>query len=36
VKKVVNGRSRSALMRDEVKAAKILEATVKAVKLPSR
>jgi tRNA-dihydrouridine synthase B len=34
VKKVVNGDAGSALMRDEVKAAKILEATVKAVKLP--
>ncbi|HVT50090.1 MAG TPA: tRNA dihydrouridine synthase DusB [Dongiaceae bacterium] len=34
VKKVVNGEAGSALMRDEVKAAKILEATVKAVKLP--
>jgi tRNA-dihydrouridine synthase B len=34
VKKVVNGEAGSALMRDEVKAGKILEATVKAVKLP--
>ena len=34
VKKVVNGEAGSALMRDEVKAAKILEATVKAVTLP--
>ena len=34
VKKVVNGEAGSALMRDEVKAAKILEATVNAVKLP--
>ena len=34
VKKVVNGYAGSALMRDEAKAAKILEATVKAVKLP--
>jgi tRNA-dihydrouridine synthase B len=34
VKKVVNGEAGSALMRDEMKAAKILEATVKAVKLP--
>jgi tRNA-dihydrouridine synthase B len=34
VKKVVNGHAGSALMRDEVQAAKILEATVKAVKLP--
>jgi tRNA-dihydrouridine synthase B len=34
VKKVVNGDAGSALMRDEVKAGKILEATVKAVKLP--
>src|SRR5919109_314911 len=34
VKKVVNGEAGSALMRDEAKAAKILEATVKAVKLP--
>jgi tRNA-dihydrouridine synthase B len=34
VKKVVNGHAGSALMRDEVHAAKILEATVQAVKLP--
>jgi len=35
VKKVaVNSHAGSALMRDEVKAAKILEAVVKAVKLP--
>ena len=34
VKKVVNGHAGSALMRDEVHAAKILEATAKAVKLP--
>jgi tRNA-dihydrouridine synthase B len=34
VKKVVNGHAGSALMRDETHAAKILEATVKAVKLP--
>jgi tRNA-dihydrouridine synthase B len=34
VKKVVNGEAGSALMRDEAKAARILEATVKAVKLP--
>lgn len=34
VKKVVNGEAGSALMRDEGKAAEILEATVKAVKLP--
>ncbi|HXE15635.1 MAG TPA: tRNA dihydrouridine synthase DusB [Stellaceae bacterium] len=34
VKKVVNGHAGSALMRDEVKAAKLLEATVKAVRLP--
>jgi len=34
VKKVVNGHAGSALMRDEVTAAKILEATVKAVDLP--
>jgi tRNA-dihydrouridine synthase B len=34
VKKVVNGEAGSALMRDEVKAARILEATVQAVKLP--
>jgi tRNA-dihydrouridine synthase B len=34
VKKVVNGEAGSALMRDEVQAARILEATVKAVPLP--
>ena len=34
VKKVVNGHAGSALMRDEVHAARILEATVKAVRLP--
>lgn len=34
VKKVINGHAGSALMRDEVHAAKILEATVRAVKLP--
>jgi tRNA-dihydrouridine synthase B len=34
VKKVVNGHAGSALMRDEIHAAKILEATVRAVKLP--
>src|SRR5499426_515867 len=34
VKKVVNGQAGSALMRDEVHAARILEATVKAVDLP--
>src|SRR3977135_4543377 len=34
VKKVVNGHAGSSLMRDEVHAAKILEATAKAVKLP--
>ena len=34
VKKVVNGHAGSALMRDEANAARILEATVKAVKLP--
>ncbi len=33
-KKVVNSYSGSALMRDEAKATKILEATVKAVKIP--
>lgn len=33
-KQVVNSYSGSHLMRDEVKAAKILEATVKAVKVP--
>ena len=34
VKKVVNGHAGSALMRDETHAARILEATVKAVSLP--
>jgi tRNA-dihydrouridine synthase B len=34
VKKVVNGHAGSALMRDEAHAARILSATVKAVKLP--
>ncbi len=34
VKKVVNGHAGSALMRDESHAARILEATVKAVTLP--
>lgn len=34
VKKVVNGYAGSALMRDEILAGRILEATVKAVKLP--
>lgn len=34
VKKVVNGYAGSALMRDECKATQILEAVVKAVKLP--
>jgi tRNA-dihydrouridine synthase B len=34
VKKVVNGHAGSSLMRDEIGAAKILEATVKAVDLP--
>lgn len=34
VKKVVNGHAGSALMRDEYLAAKIIEATVKAVKVP--
>jgi tRNA-dihydrouridine synthase B len=34
VKKVVNGEAGSALMRDEVQAGRILEATVKAVSLP--
>lgn len=34
VKKVVNGHAGSSLMRDEVLAGKILEATVKAVKIP--
>jgi tRNA-dihydrouridine synthase B len=34
VKKVVNGHAGSALMRDEAHAARILEATVKAVSVP--
>ncbi len=34
VKKVVNGYAGSALMRDECHAAKIIEATVKAVNIP--
>ncbi|HEX3863943.1 MAG TPA: tRNA dihydrouridine synthase DusB [Stellaceae bacterium] len=34
VKKVVNGHAGSALMRDELHAARILEATVQAVDLP--
>ncbi len=34
VKKVVNGHAGSALMRDEVHAGRILDATVKAVALP--
>src|SRR5579864_9163773 len=34
VKKVVNGHAGSSLMRDEMHAARILEATVKAVRLP--
>src|SRR2546423_12899720 len=34
VKKVVNGQAGSALMRDELHAARILEATVEAVDLP--
>jgi tRNA-dihydrouridine synthase B len=34
VKKIVNGHAGSALMRDEAHAARILEATVKAVDLP--
>ncbi len=34
VKKVVNGHAGSALMRDEVHAARILKATVEAVSLP--
>src|SRR5438309_6425961 len=35
VKKVVNGQAGSALMRDEAHAARILEATVRAVDLPA-
>src|SRR6266851_3828869 len=34
VKKIVNGHAGSALMRDELHAARILEATVRAVELP--
>jgi len=34
VKKIVNGHAGSALMRDEVHAARILEATAKAVTVP--
>jgi tRNA-dihydrouridine synthase B len=34
VKKVINGHAGSALMRDELHAARILEATVRAVDLP--
>ena len=34
VKKIVNGHAGSSLMRDELLAARIIEATVKAVKLP--
>ena len=34
VKKVVNGHAGSSLMRDELHAARILEATVRAVDLP--
>ena len=34
VKKVVNGHAGSALMRDEANAGRILEATVRAVKIP--
>ena len=34
VKKVVNGHAGSALMRDELHAAKIMEGTVKAVSVP--
>ncbi len=34
VKKVVNGHAGSSLMRDEAHAARILEATVKAVRIP--
>lgn len=34
VKKVVNGHAGSALMRDEAHAARIIEATVKAVNIP--
>jgi len=34
VKKIVNGHAGSSLMRDELTASKILQATVKAVKVP--
>jgi tRNA-dihydrouridine synthase B len=34
VKKVVNGQAGSALMRDEVRAGQLMEATVRAVDLP--
>ena len=34
VKKIVNGYAGSALMKDELLASKIIEATVKAVKIP--
>src|SRR5271156_1511214 len=34
VKKVVNGQAGSALMRDEIQAARILQAVVRAVDLP--
>jgi len=34
VKKIVNGHAGSALMRDEVHAARILDAVVRAVKIP--
>ena len=34
VKKIVNGHAGSALMRDELQAARILEAAVRAVDLP--
>ncbi len=34
VKKIVNGHAGSSLMRDELLAARIIEATVKAVKIP--
>ncbi len=35
VKKVVNGHAGAAMMRDEVKAAQVLEATVRATNLPT-
>ena len=35
VKKVVNGHAGSAMMRDELKAAKVLEATAKATQIPT-